>query len=88
MATKKTALLLDPDLIAQAKEILGTKTTTETITEALHEVLRVQSRLRHLEWLRERAPDMLEIERIEKRAQREIREYFGEDVHDDGDPPR
>ena len=78
MATKKTALLLDPNLIAQAKEVLGTKTTTETITEALHEVLRVQARLRHLEWLRERAPDLLEIERIEKGARRAVLEHFGD----------
>jgi hypothetical protein len=83
MPTKKTALLLDPELVEQAKAVLGTKTTTETVTEALLEVLRVQARLRHFERLRQMAPDLLEIERIEKESQQAIREWFG----DDGDPP-
>ncbi len=51
---KKTALLLDQDLIAQVKEVLGTSTTTETIDEALREVIRVQGRARHFERLRRR----------------------------------
>ncbi len=54
MATKKTALLLDEDLIAQVKELLGTRTTTETITEALREVIRVEGRARHFERMRRR----------------------------------
>jgi Arc/MetJ family transcription regulator len=54
LATKKTALLLDEDLIAQVKELLGTRTTTETITEALREVIRVEGRARHFERMRRR----------------------------------
>ena len=53
MATRKTALMIDDDLVAQARQILGTKTTTETISEALLEVIRVQGRARGLERLRE-----------------------------------
>ena len=52
MAIKKTALLLDQELVAQVKELLGTTTTTETITEAMREVIRVQGRARHFERLR------------------------------------
>lgn len=81
MAIKKTALLIDDALVAQAREILGTKTTTETITEALLEVIRVQARLRHLDRLRQLGPDLLEIERIEKEGQQAIREWFGDDGH-------
>lgn len=51
---KKTALMVDHDLVAQAKEILGTTTTTETLAEALREVIRVQGRARHFERLRRR----------------------------------
>ena len=41
MAIKKTALLLDQELVHQVKELLGTTTTTETIAEAMREVIRV-----------------------------------------------
>jgi Arc/MetJ family transcription regulator len=54
MAVRKTALLLDDELVEQAKAILGTKTTTETLHEALLEVIRVQARARHFERLRRR----------------------------------
>jgi Arc/MetJ family transcription regulator len=54
MAVKKTALLLDQDLIARCQQVLGTKTTTETINQALLEVIRVQGRARHFERLRRR----------------------------------
>ena len=54
MAVKKTALLLDEDLVAQVKELLGTSTTTETIAEALREVIRVEGRARHFERMRRR----------------------------------
>jgi Arc/MetJ family transcription regulator len=36
---KKTALLLDMDLVTEVKAILGTKTTTETVHLALKEVV-------------------------------------------------
>lgn len=54
MAVKKTALLLDQDLVAQVRELLGTSTTSETIAEALREVIRVRGRARHVERLRRR----------------------------------
>ena len=54
MAVKKTALLLDQELVAQVKALLGTTTTSETIAEALREVIRVQGRARHFERLRRR----------------------------------
>jgi len=56
MAIKKTALLLDQALVAQVKELLGTTTTTDTITEAMREVIRVQGRARHFERMRRREP--------------------------------
>jgi Arc/MetJ family transcription regulator len=62
MAIRKTALMVDDELVAQAKAILGTKTTTETVREALLEVMRVQARVRSLEWLRRRGSDLLDPE--------------------------
>ena len=56
MAVKKTALLVDPDLVDQVKALLGTTTTSETIAEAMREVIRVQGRARHFERLRRREP--------------------------------
>jgi Arc/MetJ family transcription regulator len=54
MAIRKTALLIDDELVAQVRELLGTATTTETITEAMREVVRVQGRARHFERMRRR----------------------------------
>lgn len=54
MPVKKTALLLDQDLVAQARQLLGTTTTSETIAEAMREVIRVRGRARHIERLRRR----------------------------------
>ena len=54
MAVRKTALLLDDELVAQVRDILGTASTTETITEALREVIRVRGRARLVERLRRR----------------------------------
>ena len=54
MAVKKTALMVDHDLVEQAKRLLGTTTTSETIAEAMREVIRVQGRARHFERLRRR----------------------------------
>ena len=42
--------------MAQVKELLGTTTTTDTITEAMREVIRVQGRARHFERMRRREP--------------------------------
>ncbi len=54
MAVKKTALLVDQDLVAQVRELLGTTTTSETIAEAMREVIRVRGRARHFERMRRR----------------------------------
>jgi len=54
MAIRKTALLLDDELVAQVKDLLGTTTTTETIAEAMREVIRVEGRARHFERMRRR----------------------------------
>ena len=54
MAIRKTALLLDDELVAQVKALLGTTTTTETIAEAMREVIRVEGRARHFERMRRR----------------------------------
>lgn len=58
MAIKKTALLIDQELVAQVKALLDTRTTTETITEAMREVIRVRGRARHFDRLRQRAADL------------------------------
>lgn len=54
MAVRKTALLIDDELVAQVREILGTASTTETISESMREVIRVRGRARLLERLRRR----------------------------------
>lgn len=54
MAIKKTALLVDHELVDQVKALLGTTTTSETIAEAMREVIRVQGRARHFERMRRR----------------------------------
>jgi Arc/MetJ family transcription regulator len=65
VAIRKTALLIDEELVAQARELLGTTTTTETITEAMREVIRVQGRARHFERMRRR-----ELERDDRNPPR------------------
>ena len=87
MAVKKTALLLDQALVAQVRELLGTKTTTDTISEALREVIRVRGRARHFERLRQRAPDLLDPEVMGEgwaEGERRLRPYGD----GSGDPPR
>jgi Arc/MetJ family transcription regulator len=53
---KKTALLLDEDKIAQAREILGTSTSTETIDAALTEIINREKRRQLIEYMRNRDP--------------------------------
>ena len=48
----KTALRLDEELLAQARQVLGTKTTTETIHAALSEVVARRGRERLFDRLR------------------------------------
>jgi len=50
---RRTSLNLDLDLVAKAREILGTKTTTETVHTALREAVR----RKRLERLTERTFD-------------------------------
>jgi len=80
MAIKKTALLLDEDLVAQVKELLGTATTSETLAEALREVIRVRGRARHLERLHRRELDLHDPE--------VMRGAWRENWRDVGDAPR
>lgn len=54
MARKKTALFVDQALVDRCRALLGTTSTTETIDEAMREVIRVQGRARHFERLRRR----------------------------------
>jgi Arc/MetJ family transcription regulator len=65
MAIKKTALLVDQDLVRQAQAVLGTTTTSETIAEAMREVIRVQGRARHFERMQRR-----EVQRRDRDAPR------------------
>lgn len=48
----KTALRLDEELLAQARDLLGTRTTTETVHAALAEVVARRARERLFERLR------------------------------------
>ena len=50
----KTALRLDEELLSQARDLLGTKTTTETVHAALAEVVARRGRERLFERLRRR----------------------------------
>ena len=47
---KRTSLNLDLDLVAQARVVLNTRTTTETIHRALDEVVRREALKRLTEW--------------------------------------
>ena len=51
---KRTSLNLDLDLVAQARDVLDARTTTETIHRALEEVVRREALKRLAEW----RPDM------------------------------
>jgi len=72
MAIKKTALMLDQELVKQVQALLETRTTTETISEALREVIRVRGRARGLERLRRREGMDLDDPEVMKGAWRQI----------------
>lgn len=72
MAIKKTALMIDHELVAQVRELLGTTTTTETLAEALREVIRVRGRARGLERLRRREGMDLDDPEVMKGAWRQL----------------
>jgi Arc/MetJ family transcription regulator len=59
---KRTSLNLDLDLVAKARDVLDTSTTTETVHRALEDVIRRDALRRLAEW----RPDMTldELERI------------------------
>lgn len=58
---KHTTLNVDPELIAEAQEALGTKGTTATIHAALEDVVRRRRRLRLLTYdLPDLTPEALE----------------------------
>lgn len=47
---KRTSLNLDLDLVSRARDVLHTRTTTETIHRALDEVVRREALKRLTEW--------------------------------------
>lgn len=47
---KRTSLNLDLDLVAQARDVLETRTNTETIHRALEEVVRQEGLRKLAEW--------------------------------------
>lgn len=63
---KRTSLNLDLDLVAQAREVLETRTNTETIHRALAEVVRRDELRKLAEW----RPEMTLEELIELRQPR------------------
>jgi Arc/MetJ family transcription regulator len=61
---KRTSLNLNLDLVAQARDVLETRTATETIHRALEEVVRREALRRLAEW----RPDMTleDLERLRR----------------------
>ena len=58
---KRTSLNLRLDLVAQAREALGTNGTTDTVNRALEEVVRQAAFRRLAEWtFEDLTPDVLE----------------------------
>lgn len=58
---KRTSLNLDLDLVAQAREILGSNGTTETVHRALQDVVRQEKLRRLTEYdFSELTPDVLD----------------------------
>lgn len=61
---KRTSLNLDLDLVSRARDVLDTRTTTDTIHRALEEVVRREALRRLAEW----RPDMTleDLERLRR----------------------
>ena len=57
---KRTSLNLDLDLVAQARDVLETRTATETIHRALEEVVRREELRKLAEWRPEMTVEELE----------------------------
>jgi Arc/MetJ family transcription regulator len=73
---KRTSLNLDLELVGQAREVLQTSGTTDTVHRALEEVVRRDALRRLAEW----RPDLTleELERI--RQPRTEATFFGKDA--------
>jgi hypothetical protein len=56
---RKTSFEIDTAKVAAAKDVLGTKTLTDTVDAALSEVVKLQQRRRYLELLS--TPGVLEL---------------------------
>ena len=66
----KTSLVIDRVKVAEAREILGTKTLAETVDAALEEVLRLDKRRRVMDRIRTQGglgPDPAELRRLRTR---------------------
>jgi Arc/MetJ family transcription regulator len=71
MPTKRTSLLLDPDLVAAAADVLGTRRTTDTVRAALEQAVRRAHLDRLVAWeLPDSATAELERRRAPRRAGR------------------
>ncbi len=64
MPTHRTSLLLDPELVARAAEILGTTSKTDTVRAALERAVRKEHVQSLIDWrLPDSAPDELAAQR-------------------------
>jgi hypothetical protein len=50
----KTSMVIDREKVAEARELLGTRTIAETVDVALDEVIRLGKRRRFMDYIRER----------------------------------
>jgi Arc/MetJ family transcription regulator len=67
--TKRTSLNLDMSLVHEAREVLGARSTTETVNKALAEVVR-QDKLRQLAaWTFEMSNEEIEAAEAEELAE-------------------
>jgi len=63
----KTSMVIDREKLAEAREILGTKTIADTVDAALDEVVRREKRRNLMNYIRERGgigPDPEELRRL------------------------
>ncbi len=50
---RRTTLDIDEDMLAKAREILGTSGIKDTVDEALREIVRIEAGKRLIKWLKE-----------------------------------
>jgi len=63
----KTSMVIDRKKLAEAREILGTKTIADTVDAALDNVVRREKRRNLMNYIRERGgigPDLEELRRL------------------------